>query len=248
MPDNAIPKTAMVFAAGLGTRMRPITNKIPKALVKVNGKQMLDYALDSLAAAGIERAVVNTHYLAEQIAVHLENRKNPQVIISNEEPIILETGGGIVQALPLLGKKPFYALSTDTLLIEKGKPALLRLAELWDPEKMDALLLLVKVSEAVGYYGKGDFDLLPDGMLSRDKKSHSYEFVYSGIMIISPEVFYGRKAEPFSYTAGMFLKDEKYNNADGSMPRLYGLPHAGKWLHVGTPDAIKLAEYAINNT
>lgn len=246
MPDNAIPKTAMVFAAGFGTRMRPITDKIPKALVKVHGKPMIDCALDCLAEIGVARAVVNTHYLAGQIEAHVSGRKHPKVIISNESPIILETGGGIVQALPLLGNEPFYVTNTDTLWVDKGRPALLRLAEMWNEKEMDALLLLARVETAVGYDGKGDFNMLPDGILQRNLNGGACEFVYSGVMIIKPEIFKSCAAEPFSIFRDFLFKQKKYNNSDGSMPRLYGLPHEGKWLHVGTPDAIKLAEDAIN--
>ena len=244
--NSNIPQTAMVFAAGFGTRMRPITNNIPKPLVKVNGKPMLDYALDALAEVGVEKAVVNTHYLAGQIAEHVEGRKNPQIIISHESPTILETGGGIVNALPLLGDKPFYVINTDTLWVDNGKPALLRLAEFWNPAKMDALLLLAKVATAVGYDGSGDFNLLPDGILQRNLNTSACEFVYSGVMIIKPEIFHGLDAKPFSIFRDFLFKKPEYNSENGAMPRLYGLAHEGKWLHVGTPDAIKLAEYAIN--
>lgn len=236
---------AMVFAAGFGKRMRPLTNNTPKALIKVNGKAMIDYALEALAGVGVARAVVNTHYLAEQITEHLVGRKKPEVFISNEIPNILETGGGIVKALPLLGKDPFYIVNTDTLWVDKTQPALLRLASSWNPAQMDALFLLAKIDEAVGYSGKGDFDLLPDGMLQRNKNNPNYKFVYSGFMIIKPEIFKDKKAEPFSFTADFLLKDPKYNREDGAMPRLYGVVHDGKWLHVGTPDAIKIAEDVI---
>lgn len=237
----------MVFAAGFGMRMRPLTNNTPKALIKVNGKAMIDYALDALARAGVKRAVVNTHYLADQIQEHVVERKSPQIFISHEAPNILETGGGIVNALPLLGDKPFYIINTDTFWIDKTQSALERLATEWNPVKMDALFLLAKIDEAIGYEGKGDFDLLPDGMLKRNKNKQPHEFVYSGFMIIKPEVFKGRIAEPFSFTGDLLLKEPKYNREDGAMPRLYGVVHDGKWLHVGTPDAIKMAEDAISD-
>ncbi len=247
MPDVNIPDTAMVFAAGFGTRMRPITNNIPKSLVKVAGKTLLDYSLDALVEAGIKKAVVNTHYLADLISQHLAGRKDIEIKISHESPIILETGGGIVQALPLLGQKPFYVTNTDTFWIDKDKPALLRLAENWNPEKMDALLLLADIKGAIGYDGKGDFDLMPDGRLKRNKDGGACKFIYSGLMIIKPKIFHGCEPEPFSIFRDFLFKEEKYNNEDGSMPRIYGVVHNGTWLHVGTPDVIKLAEDVIGS-
>lgn len=245
MPDSKID-TAMVFAAGLGTRMRPITNNLPKCLVKVKGKAMLDYVLESLADAGVSRAVVNTHYLPEMVDAHLAERKKPQILISHETPIILETGGGIVNALPLLGDKPFYTINTDTLVVDEETPALTRLANAWNPDKMDALLLLARKDKAVGYDGKGDFNLLPDGTLARNKNGGG-DYIYSGLMIVKPEVFRHCENKPFSIFRDYLFKEPKYNNEDGSMPRLCGLVHEGKWLHVGTPDAIKLAEDAMTS-
>lgn len=237
----------MVFAAGFGTRMRPITNTTPKALVKVHGKALLDYALDKLVENNVVHAVINTHYLAEQISEHLQARTNPKISISHEFPDILETGGGIVQALPLLGKEPFFIINTDTVWIDKDTSCLTRLAQNWNPDKMDALFLLAKKEGAIGYDGKGDFDLLPDGMLKRNKDGRGGEFVYSGYMIIKPEVFESCKAEPFSFTGGLLFKKPEYNREDGAMPRLHGVVHDGLWLHVGTPDAIKLSENAIDS-
>lgn len=245
-PDVTKPDTAMVFAAGLGTRMRPITNNLPKCLVKVNGKALLDYVLDSLADSGVSKAVVNTHYLAEMVEEHLKSRKSPQILISHETPHILETGGGIVKARPLLGNKAFYTVNTDTLVIDDKIPALKKLAAEWDPVKMDALLLLVRMDKAVGYDGNGDFNLLPNGLLQRQSGGGG-EFIYSGLMIIKPELFQGLEEKPFSIFRDYIFKDKKYNNEDGSMPRFYGLVHEGKWLHVGTPEAIGLAEDALRS-
>ena len=244
MPDFRIPETAMVFAAGFGTRMRPITNTMPKALVPVCGRPMLDHILDKLSDTGVKKAVVNTHYLADMINTSVADRAEPKIFISHETPQILETGGGIVNALPLLGDKPFYVMNTDTLLVEHGQPALLRLAETWDPGKMDALLLLAKVTGAVGYDGNGDFDLLPGGILKRNKGGGG-EYVYSGIMLIKPEIFQNQEIKPFSIFRDFLFKKPEYNSEDGQMPRLYGIVHNGKWLHVGTPEAIAQAEEAI---
>ncbi len=249
MPSKVAPQnrisTAMVFAAGLGTRMRPITNTMPKCLVKVNGKALIDYVLDSLAASGVSRAIVNTHYLAEMVAEHVETRQNPKIIISHETPTILETGGGIVNALPILGDTPFYTINTDTLVIDDGEPALQRLSKAWDPIKMDALLLLAKMDKVVGYDGNGDFNLGENGIIKRNKDGGG-DFVYSGLMIIKPEVFKNLECKPFSLFRDHIFKDKKYNNDDGTMPRMYGLVHEGKWLHIGTPEAIGQAEDALN--
>lgn len=241
------PNTAMVFAAGFGTRMRPITDTIPKALVKVHGKPLLDYALDKLEENKVTNAVINTHYLAEQIESHIVGRQKPHIFISHEAPTILETGGGIVQALPLLGNEPFFIINTDTVWIDKGTTCLSRLSQNWNPDEMDALFLLANKEGAIGYDGKGDFDLMPDGMLKRNKNGGGGEFVYSGYMIIKPEVFAGCKAEPFSFTGGLLFKNPKYNREDGAMPRLHGIVHDGLWLHIGTPEAIKLSENAIDS-
>jgi N-acetyl-alpha-D-muramate 1-phosphate uridylyltransferase len=246
LSDTAIPNTAMVFAAGFGTRMRPLTENTPKSLIKVNGTPMIDYALNALAAAGVRRAIINTHYLSHQINEHVADRDAPQIHISHEAPEILETGGAIVKALALLGNDPFYVINTDTLWIDNQRPALLRLADMWDPKKMDALLLLSQVDEAIGYEGKGDFNLTNNSVLQRSVNGNQCSFVYSGVMIIKPELFKQCEEKPFSIFKDFLFKDSKYNSENGEMPKLYGLAHDGKWLHVGTPDAIKLAEDAIN--
>ncbi len=244
MPKNIID-TAMVFAAGFGTRMRPLTNTIPKPLVKINGKAMLDHILDKLAHAGVNRAVINTHYLADQINQHVSSRKNPEILISHETTI-LETGGGIMHAMKLLGDKPFYVINTDTLWTDGQDAAISRLRSSWNPDKMDALLLLAEVKTAIGYDGKGDFDLLPDGTLQRPTGKNICQFVYCGIMIIKPEIFKNCETKPFSIFKDFLFKEPQYNTETGAMPRLHGLKHDGKWLHVGTIDAIKLAEEALN--
>src|SRR6185437_14132433 len=158
----AQPKTAMVLAAGLGTRMKPLTDKRPKPLVEVAGRALIDHALDRLAEAGIERAVINVHHFAEQLERHLAARKKPQITISDERGLLLGTGGGILKALPILGDAPFYLINSDTLWIDGVKPNLARLAEGFDAKTMDALLLLAPTTGSIGYAGRGVFGMAPD--------------------------------------------------------------------------------------
>jgi len=162
----AMPRTAMVLAAGLGERMRPLTEHMPKPLVPVVGKPLIDHVLDRLAAAGVTKAVVNVHYLADMIEHHLQNRKSPQIVISDERVALLNTGGGVVRALAKIGDAPFLLINSDTIWIDGAKPNLERLAQAFDPAAMDALLLLAPVSTSIGYDGRGDFNLGPDGRLT----------------------------------------------------------------------------------
>lgn len=228
-----ILKTAMVFAAGFGKRMLPITNITPKPLVKVAGKSMIDYALDGIAAAGIKKAVVNTHHLADVMESHLKARNGkPEIVISHED-VILETGGGIVNALPLLGDEPFLSMNGDIILVDGQTSALQRLSAAWNPEQMDVLMLLHPVETAVGYDGSGDFDLSPDGHIINNAASKPY--VFTGVMIMKPQIFKGYKAEPFSV----------YRDCIAKLDKVFGLVHDGKWLHIGTPEGIGLAEAAL---
>jgi MurNAc alpha-1-phosphate uridylyltransferase len=242
MPLSYAPKKAMVFAAGFGKRMRPITDTLPKPLVKVGGKPMLDHALDKLADAGVTEAVVNTHYLAKQIHEHIEERAHtnplPEVTISHELEI-LETGGGIVRALPLLGDEPFYTVNSDVVWVDRNTPSFVRLAEKWDPEKMDALLLLHPVERAIGYDGDGNFDVAADGQLLLQKDTHK-PYVFTGAMIIKPQLFSGLKEEPFSLFRGLLFHTNIEPN--GTLKRMYGLIHDGDWLHVGSPDGLAKAK------
>src|SRR3954468_12327161 len=165
-PVATPPKRAMVLAAGLGTRMRPFNGRIPKPLVSVGGKALIDYALDRLAEQGVERAVVNVHHLADQIERHVAGRKQPNIIIADERSELLGTGGGLVKALPLLGDGPFFHVNSDTIWIDGVKPNLGRLADAFDPARMDALLLLAPTASSIGYTGRGDFAMAPDGRLT----------------------------------------------------------------------------------
>lgn len=240
-----MPTHAMVFAAGFGKRMLPLTNTMPKPMIPVAGRPMIDRALDHLAAAGVTTAVVNTHHLPEMMQRHVLSRQGgTKILISHEDPI-LETGGGIVKALPLLGHAPFFTYNGDIILLDGKQPVLQRMAEAWDASRMDVLMLLHPVEKAVGYDGKGDFDLTGDGRILKTKADH-YPYVFTGVMIIKPEVFAGMKPVPFSVYREAI--QPKYQQADGSLERVYGLVHDGKWLHIGTPEGIAEAEAAMQKT
>jgi MurNAc alpha-1-phosphate uridylyltransferase len=231
------PQSAMVLAAGLGQRMRPLTATMPKPLVKVAGKALLDHVLDRLKEAGVKQAIVNVHYLGEQIIAHVASRTRPTIVISDERAELLDTGGGVVKALPLLGDKPFFHINSDTIWIDGVTPNLTRLVEAFDPATMDALLLLAPTAESIGYAGRGDFMMAPDGrLLWRDEREVA-PFVFAGAAILSPRLFDGAPQGAFSLTA-LFHKAIEQG-------RLHGLRLEGLWMHVGTPDAIGLAEQAI---
>jgi MurNAc alpha-1-phosphate uridylyltransferase len=227
----------MVLAAGLGTRMRPHAQEMPKPLVKVGGKALIDYALDRLAAAGVERAVVNVHHLADQIERHLAARDRPKIAISDERAELLGTGGGVVKALPLLGDGPFFHVNSDTIWIDGATPNLVRLADAFDPARMDALLLLASTAASVGYAGRGDFVMAADGRLARRDERETAPFVYAGAAILTPAFFAGVPAGPSSMSP-------LFERAIAA-GRLCGLRLDGTWMHVGTPEAVKAAEAAI---
>ncbi len=231
------PRTAMVLAAGFGARMRPLTDTMPKPLVKVAGKALLDHVLDRLADAGVTRAVVNVHYLAEQIEKHVAARARPQITISDERGTLLDTGGGVVKALPLLGDAPFFHINSDTIWIDGVKPNLTRLAGAFNPVSMDALLLLAPSVGSIGYSGRGDFLMAPDGRLRPQPERQIAPFVYAGAAILTPRLFDGAPQGAFSLTT-LFARASEVG-------RLHGLRMEGLWMHVGTPDAIAQAEAAI---
>jgi MurNAc alpha-1-phosphate uridylyltransferase len=234
------PRTAMVLAAGLGTRMRPLTDTRPKPLVAVAGKALLDHMLDRLADAGVETAVVNVHYLAEQIERHVVTRKTPRIVISDERGQILGTGGGVVKALPQLGDAPFFHVNSDSIWIEGVTPNLTRLAAAFDAATMDALLLLAPTAGSVGYTGRGDFTMAPSGVLTRRAERDVAPFVYAGAAILTPAMFRGAPQGEFSLTA---LFDRA-----AAAGRLHGFRLDGLWMHVGTPEAISEAEAAIRKS
>ncbi len=231
------PRTAMVLAAGFGERMRPLTDHMPKPLVPVAGRPLIDHVLDRLAAAGIERAVVNVHYLADQIERHLKSRTAPTIVISDERDKLLDTGGGVVKALGAIGNEPFVHVNSDTIWIDGVKPNLEKLAEAFDPAQMDALLLLAPVSTSIGYAGRGDFAMGADDRLTRRSERDVVPFVYAGAAILRPELFRDAPEGAFSLTA---LFDRA-----AAIGRLHGLRMEGVWMHVGTPVAIEEAEAAI---
>ena len=175
-----MPKSAIVLAAGLGTRMRPYNGDIPKPLVEIGRKSLIDYALDRLADAGVERAVVNVHHLADALERHLASRQRPLIVISDERGALLGTGGGIAKALPKLGDAPFFLVNSDTLWLDGVKPNLARLADAFDGDDMDALLLLAPTTGSIGYAGRGDFAMLPDGRLRRREEREVVPFIYAG--------------------------------------------------------------------
>jgi MurNAc alpha-1-phosphate uridylyltransferase len=239
-PRRTVPRSAMVLAAGRGERMRPLTDRIPKPLVAVAGQPLIDHVLDRLAAVGVERAVVNVHYLADLIERHLAGRRQPKIVISDERADLLDTGGGVVKALAALGHEPFFHLNSDTLWIDGVKPNLERLAETFDPVAMDALLLLAPTAASIGYTGRGDFAMAADGRLQRRTEREVAPFVYAGAALLRPELFAGTPAGAFSLTR-LFERA-----ADAG--RLHGLRLEGVWMHVGTPDAIAQAEAAITES
>lgn len=231
------PKTAMVLAAGLGMRMRPITESTPKPLIKVSGKTLLDYGLDALSAVGVSKAVVNVHHLAAQIENHVAGRTAPQVIISDERETLMNSGGGVVKALPQLGRDPFFILNADSFWIEGYQPNLDRMIDSWDGDTMDILLLLSSMNSAVGYDAPGDYMMEPDGRLERRGDNPTAPFAYAGAAIVNPQIF----EDPPN---GAFGLVEIFDRAMAA-GRLFGMRMDGLWLHVGTPQAIKDAEKAI---
>ncbi|WP_434405426.1 nucleotidyltransferase family protein [Sphingobium sp. DN12] len=229
--------TAMLMAAGLGKRMRPLTATRPKPLVKVAGKALMDHALDRLAAGGIKTVVVNVHYLADTVEAHLRTRKDMDFRISDERAKLLETGGGLIHARPLLGDKPFICANSDNLWIDGPAETLGMMQRLWDPERMDALLLLVPLARANCHSGPGDFHMDANGRLTRRKIAHVAPFVFTGVQILSPRLLIDPPADVFS--TNIF-----WNRAIAA-GRLYGAVHQGLWFDVGTPQAIPVVESMI---
>lgn len=227
----------MVLAAGLGLRMRPITDTLPKPLVRVAGRTLLDRVLDHFAAAGLERVVVNTHYRAAQIAAHVEARAQPAIDLS-PEPVLLETGGGVLNALPLLGGAdgtvPFAVANSDALWLNGPVPALVRLARAWDDAAMDALLLVAAIPGTLGYEGRGDFFLDGTGHLKRRAERDVAPFLFTGIQLLHPRLFIGE-------APGKFSLNRVYDKALAS-GRLRGLRHDGAWYHVGDPAGLAAVE------
>ncbi len=230
---TAVPKRAMILAAGLGERMRPLSDSRPKPLIEVRGRAMIDSVLDRLDAAGVREAVVNLHYLGHMIEAHLKDRARPRVSFSPEADR-LETGGGVRNALPLLGKKAFFVINGDICWLDGCSPALHRLAGAWDGGKMDALLLAHPTAFAVGYEGRGDFILGPGGQLRRRREREVAPFVFAGMQILHPRLFDGAPDGAFSLN--------RLYDAAAERGRLWGLRHDGEWFHVGTPEDLHEVE------
>lgn len=227
----------MVLAAGLGTRMRHLSKTLPKPLVPVQKRALIDHVLDRLAQAGVVQAVVNIHYFADLLEAHLKGRTKPRVSFSDERAKLLGTGGGIAKALPLLGPAPFLLVNSDSLWVERGTANLVRLAKFFDRQRMDAALLLASLDDARGYDGRGDFSLESDGTLKRRGARGTAPFVYMGVAILSPTLFDGAPR-------GAFALGDLFDRAEQA-GRLMGIKLEGTFLHVGTPEAIKDAEAAI---
>ena len=232
-----VGETAMVLAAGYGQRMRPLTLTRPKPLIEVAGRPLIDYGIAHLRAAGVRRAVVNVHYLPEQIEDWASRNTDPAITISDERGEIFDTGGGIARALPLLGERPFFVLNSDSFWVDDGEPALERLRAAWDDDRMDCLLLLSPLERTVGYDGKGDFVRGSDGRLKRRASAGGTPLAYIGGYLVSPRLF---EEAPL----GKFSMNLLWDGAIGK-GRLFGIEHRGRWLHVGTPEAIPLAEAAL---
>lgn len=226
--------TAMVLAAGLGKRMRPLTATQPKPLVRVAGKPLIDYSLDHLADAGVGQAVVNVHYLADALQAHLAKRAcGPAITISDERALLLETGGGMVNAQGLL-PDPFFCLNSDNIWLDGPRDVFAELSAMWNPDAMDALLLLVPHARALNYQGKGDFHLDPLGRISRRRTGRIAPFIYTGIQIVSHRLLRDAPQGPFSTNV---LWERAIEEG-----RLYGVSHTGLWFEVGEPSAIAPTE------
>lgn len=224
----------MVLAAGLGTRMRPLTNRIPKPLVQVRGKPLIDHVIDRLAGAGVERVVVNTHHHAGLLKEHLARRHDVEIRISDESERVLGSGGGIFRALPFFDGEPFFVHNADSIWVEGFGHALARMMARWNEEEMDALLLVASLVNAIGYEGPGDFLMNADGRLSRVPEQRLSPFAFPGVQIVHPRFFEGCSAGDFSINP---LWDRAIERG-----KLFGLRLDGVWMHVGTPEALTQTE------
>jgi MurNAc alpha-1-phosphate uridylyltransferase len=230
----------MIMAAGLGKRMRPLTTTRPKPLIEVNGKALLDHVLEKLRVAGVKKVVVNVHYLADALEAHLKSRPHDlEVVISDERDLLMETGGGLVKAAPLIDADPFLALNSDNLWIDGPADSLKLLASQWDDTRMDALLLLVPQARALNHKGMGDFHMDRAGRIRRRSKSHVAPFVFTGIQIVSKRLLRDAPEGPFSTN---ILWDRAIEEG-----RCFGAVHQGLWFDVGTPQSIQMTETALEH-
>ena len=227
-------RKAMVMAAGRGLRMRPLTETVPKPLVRLAGKPLIDHVLDRLAEAGIEDAVVNVHYLADLLVAHLAARTHPRIVISDERDALLDTGGGTKKALPLLGNDPVLTFNSDSVWVEGLGANLRNLMAAFDPERMDALLMIADAARTIGYVGRGDFTMDPAGLLARRGESTTAPYMFAGVQIIKPGLFADGPDGAFSTN---LIWDRLIDQG-----RLYGQRMGGTWMHVGAPDDLAEAE------
>lgn len=228
------PRRAMLLAAGKGERMRPLTDIRPKPLIKVAGRTLIDHALDRLATVGVTEVVVNLHYRGDMLRDHLCERNRPRIVFSDETAKLLDTGGGVVNALPLLGDAPFFVHNCDSFWLEGVGNTLAQMIARWDPAHMDALLLVAPLVSAMGFDGPGDYVMDSCGRLIRNRERIMAPFAYCGVQICSPALFADAPAAPFS-TVRLWDRAEEAG-------RLFGIRHDGEWFHVGTPAALALAE------
>lgn len=233
------PDTAIMLAAGLGKRMRPITETMPKPLVVVAGRPLIDWGLDALANAGVQRTIVNVHYLADQLINYLGNRTKPEITISDERDLLLDSAGGIIHVLPQLQNKPFYVLNADTFWVgDEAQPNITALSGMWDDARMDILLMTARLDQATGFEGKGDFVADDEGRLRRLRDVAGDPVIYAGAAIIHPRIFADSKPGVSSLN--------RYFDAAIASGRLYAMPMTGQWLTVGTPEAIGEAEAVLS--
>jgi N-acetyl-alpha-D-muramate 1-phosphate uridylyltransferase len=233
-----VPKRAIVLAAGFGKRMLPLTERIPKPLLVISGKSVLDRTVGSLLDSGVERVVINAAHLGEKIASFVDERGDDRVVLSAEDQP-LETGGGVVKALPLLGGEPFYVINGDSVWVDGMKSPLLRLAESWDPARMDVLLMLMPIARVPNFSGRGDFTMDQDGRLERRQEAVVAPYAYMGLSIINPALLDGAPD-------GAFSLNWLYDRASET-ERLFGVPHDGLWYHISTPEDLEIARERFAN-
>jgi MurNAc alpha-1-phosphate uridylyltransferase len=234
---TGVPRSAMVLAAGLGTRMRPISDAIPKPLVEIAGRTLLDHAIDRIAEAGVEEIVVNVHYKADMVVAQLAARSHPRIRVSREAEL-LETGGGVANALPLLGEF-FFVVNADVLWLDGVEDTLARLAAAFDPERMDAALLLQRTVTSVGYEGSGDYFLDPLGVPRRRGEREIAPFIFTGVQLLHRRVFDGIGERRFSLNL-------VYDRAERT-GRLHAIVHDGEWYHIGTPEGLAATRARLNS-
>jgi MurNAc alpha-1-phosphate uridylyltransferase len=233
VPSSAPIETAMVLAAGLGKRMKPLTDTMPKPMVPLAGTPLIGHTMDRLVDAGVKKAVVNLHYMGEQIKDYLSHETRLEIVFS-EEPEILETGGGVANAMTDLGTSPFYCANADAFWLNGFEDALGRLAERWNDDEMDGLLMLHSTVDGYGYTGVGDFMAEADGKLCRRPDCEIVPWLFTGVQILHPRLFDGAPEGAFSLN----VLYDKAMEAE----RLFGIVHDGEWFHIGTPDGLAVAD------